>query len=159
MSIIRKSIGGLISDIAQTNSDRNALVHAEAGQRYSYQDLVHEVDRAARGFLNLGIRPGDKIALWSANVPEWMIAFLGLAKLGAITVPIDPAAATDNLYYILEQSESRGLIVADRDDSRDMLSKTRRPASRQAAVGNSVLLWALPTVDRSRRSATQARTS
>ncbi|MEE4261322.1 MAG: AMP-binding protein [Desulfobacteraceae bacterium] len=115
MSIIRKSIGELISDIAQRNSDRDALVHAEAGQRYSYQDLAREIDLAARGFLNLGIRPGDKIALWSANVPEWMIAFLGLAKLGAVTVPIDPAATADNLYYILEQSESRGLIVADSD--------------------------------------------
>jgi acyl-CoA synthetase (AMP-forming)/AMP-acid ligase II len=122
MSIIRKSIGGLISDIAQTNSDRDALVHAEADQRYSYQDLAHEIDRAARGFLYLGIRPGDKLALWSANVPEWMVAFLGLAKLGAITVPIDPAATTDNLYYILEQSESRGLIVADSDDSGGMLA-------------------------------------
>ena len=122
MSIIRKSIGGLISDIAQTNSDRDALVHAEAGQRYNYRDLVLEVDRAAKGLINLGIRPGDKIALWSANVPQWMIAFLGLAKLGAITVPIDPAATTDNLYYILEQSESRGLIVAGSDDSRGMLT-------------------------------------
>ena len=122
MSIIRKSIGGLISDIAQTNSDRDALVHVEAGQRYNYRDLVHEADRAARGLYNLGIRPGDKIALWSANVPEWMIAFLGLAKLGAIAVPIDPAASTDNLYYILEQSDSRGLIVADCDDSGNMLT-------------------------------------
>ena len=122
MSIIRKSIGGLISDIAQKNSIRDALVHPEAGQRYTYDDLAHEIDRAARGFISLGIRPGDKIALWSANVPEWMIAFLGLAKLGAITVPIDPAATTDNLYYILEQSESRGLIVAGSDDSRGMLT-------------------------------------
>jgi fatty-acyl-CoA synthase len=122
MSIIRESIGGLISDIAQKNSARDALVHTEAGRRYSYQDLAQEIDRAARGFISLGIQPGDKIALWSANVPEWMIAFLGLAKLGAITVPIDPAATTDNLYYILEQSESRGLIVADRDDSGGMLT-------------------------------------
>jgi fatty-acyl-CoA synthase len=122
MSIIRESIGGLISDIALRNSDRDALVHTEAGQRYNYRELAHEIDRAARGFISLGIRPGDKIALWSANVPDWMIAFLGLAKLGAITVPIDPAATTDNLYYILEQSESRGLIVADCDDSRDMLT-------------------------------------
>ena len=98
MPIISNSIGELISDIAQKNSDRDALVYTEAGQRYSYQDLSYEVDRAARGFLSRGIRPGDKIALWSPNVPEWMIAFLGLAKMGAVTVPIDPAATKDNLY-------------------------------------------------------------
>ncbi len=122
MPIIRKSIGELISEIAQTNSDRDALVHTEAGRRYSYQELSHEIDRAARGFLSRGIRPGDKIALWSANVPEWMVAFLGLAKIGAITVPIDPAATRENLHYILEQSESRGLIVAAGADSGSMLA-------------------------------------
>ena len=51
-----------------------------------------------------------------------MVAFLGLAKIGAITVPIDPAAAKDNLFYILGQSESCGLIVADSSDSGNMLA-------------------------------------
>ena len=122
MSNIKNSIGERISDIAQKNSERDALVHTEAGQRYSYRDLSHEIARTARGFLSRGIRPGDKIALWSPNLPEWMVAFLGLAKIGAITVPIDPAAAKDNLYYILEQSESRGLIVADSADRGDMIA-------------------------------------
>ena len=121
MSMIRKAIGELIADIAGKNSDRDALVHTEAGKRLNYNDLIHEIDRAARGFLSAGIQPGDKIALWSANVPQWMIAFLGLAKIGAITVPIDPAAAKDNLVYILQQSESRGLIVAPNPDSGDMI--------------------------------------
>jgi fatty-acyl-CoA synthase len=120
MSIITKSIGELISDIALKNPDHDALVHIEAGHRYSYRDLSHNIERAARGFLSRGIRPGDKIALWSPNVPEWMVAFLGLAKIGAVTVPIDPAAAPDNLYYILAQSECRGLIVAGSAASGDM---------------------------------------
>ena len=121
MPIIRKSIGEIIADIAQDNPDQDALVHTEAGKRYHYNDLIHEIEQAARGFLSVGIQPGDKIALWSANVPEWMIAFLGLAKIGAITVPIDPAAPKDNLFYILEQSESRGLIVAPNPDSGNMI--------------------------------------
>ena len=124
-----KTLNELISDIAQKNSDRDALVHTEAGHRYSYQDLSHEIDRAARGFLSRGIRPGDKIALWSPNVPEWIVTFLGLAKIGAITVPIDPAAAIDNLYYILKQSESRGLIVTDNADSGNMLATASKAKS------------------------------
>ncbi len=121
MSIIKQSIGELIAEIAKEFSDRDALVHTEAGKRYRYSDLTHEIDRAARGLLSMGIQPDDKIALWSANVPDWMIAFLGLAKIGAVTVPVDPAAAKDNLSYILQQSESRGLIVAPNPDSGDMI--------------------------------------
>lgn len=122
MSIIRITIGKIISEIAQKNSGRDALVHTEAGRRYSYQDLSHAIDQAACGFLSLGIRSGDRIALWSANAPEWMVSFLGLAKIGAITVPIDPAAAKENLHYILEQSESCGLIVAEGRSSNHMLA-------------------------------------
>ena len=139
MPIISNSVGELISDIAQKNSDRDALVYTEAGQRYSYQNLSYEVDRAARGFLNRGIRPGDKIALWSPNVPEWMIAFLGLAKMGAVTVPIDPAATKDNLYYILGQSESRGLVMADTTEAGDMLA-TASSAKRDISLLEHIIV-------------------
>ena len=97
MSIIQKSIGQLLSEVAKANSDRDALVHTEIGNRYSYESLSQELDRAARGFLSRGIKPGDKIALWSPNVPQWLFAMLGLAKIGAVTVPVDPAATKDNL--------------------------------------------------------------
>jgi len=58
-----------------------------------------------------------------------MVTFLGLAKIGAITVPIDPATAIDNLYYILEQSESRGLIVADNADTGNMSATASKAKS------------------------------
>ena len=69
MSIIQKSIGKLLSDVVKANSDRDALVHTEIGNRYNYENLSQELDRAARGFLSRGIKPGDKIALWSPTVP------------------------------------------------------------------------------------------
>jgi acyl-CoA synthetase (AMP-forming)/AMP-acid ligase II len=129
MSIIHKSIGKLLSDVVKANSDRDALVHTEIGNRYNYESLSQELDRAARGFLSRGIKPGDKIAIWSPNVPQWLFAMLGLAKIGAVTVPVDPAATKDNLYYILEQSDCRGLIVADSDDTGNM-AKTAAGASK-----------------------------
>ena len=147
MSIISTSIGELISDIAQKNPDHDALVHTETGQRYSYRDLSVYIERAARGFLSRGIRPGDKIALWSPNVPEWMVAFLGLATIGAITVPIDPAAATDNLYYILEQSECRGLIVAGSADSGDMLAKASAAQSDIPGLEHLIVISGLSDTD------------
>lgn len=110
MRIIEKTVGQLIAEIAQKYSDRDALIHAEVGIRYSYGSLSRQIDRAARGFLYQGIQPGDKVALWSSNVPGWIFSMLALAKIGALTVPIDPAASAEALHYILEQSESRGLI-------------------------------------------------
>ena len=140
MSMTRMPIGKIIAQIAQKNSDRDALVHTEAGRRYSYRDLSHAIDQAARGFLSLGIGSGDRIALWSTNAPEWMVSFLGLAKIGAITVPIDPAAAKDNLHYILEQSESCGLIVAEGSNSNNMLAEASAAQNDIACLEHVIVL-------------------
>ncbi len=60
----------------------------------------------------MGIEKGDRVALWSPNIPEWVVGQLALAKVGAILVPIDPGAAPSDLRFMLEQSESRAIIMA-----------------------------------------------
>ncbi len=117
--IIQKTIGQMIAQIAKTHSNRDALVHTEIGTRNNYDQLSQLIDRTARGFLSQGIQPGDKVALWSSNVPEWIHSMMGLAKIGAVTVPIDPAASKDTLHYILGQSESCGLIIAGENDGKE----------------------------------------
>ena len=113
MDIIRKTIGQIIDTIAQKHADDDAIIHTEMGIRYDYGSLLREVDRAAMGFIKAGIHGGDKVALWGSNIPEWIISMLALTKMGAITVPIDPGAGRDDLHFILEQSESRGIIMSE----------------------------------------------
>ena len=121
MKIIQKTIGQMLDDIARKHAPCDALVHVESDVRYTYERLSQAIDRAAGGFIYRGIARGDKVALWSPNVPQWLIALLGLAKMGAITVPVDPAASGDNLLYILKQSECCGLIVAGGVDDKKMV--------------------------------------
>ncbi len=111
MPVIHKTIGGLLEEIAAANPQRDAIIHTEMGVRYNFKRLSREIDRSARGFIKKGIKSGDRVALWAHNTPEWLLSFLGLTKIGAITVPIDPNAVTDNLHFILAQSESRALII------------------------------------------------
>jgi fatty-acyl-CoA synthase len=117
MQIIHKTIGGMLQEVAALNPQRDAIIHSEMGVRYNFERLSREIDRIARGFIKKGIKSGDKVALWAYNTPEWLLSFLGLTKIGAITVPIDPNATKENLLYILEQSESRGLIIPGDSDS------------------------------------------
>ena len=125
MTVIQQTIGQMLDDIAREQAPRDALVHTESDVRYTYDLLSQKIDRVARGFIYRGVARGDKMAIWSPNVPEWLIALLGLAKIGAITVPIDPAASRDNLLYILEQSECCGLIVTGGIDDNKMVKMTR----------------------------------
>lgn len=112
MKLIQKTIGRLLQEVAQKYGDGDALIHSEIGVRYNYALLSWEVDRVSQGFIISGIQRGDKVAIWAPNIPEWMISFLGLADIGAITVPIDPNAKRDDLFYILEQSECKSIIIA-----------------------------------------------
>ena len=112
MQIIQKTIGGLLEEIAATYPLHDALIQAEMEIRYNFERLSQEINRTARGFISKGIKSGDKIAIWAHNSAEWLLSFLGLIKIGAIVVPIDPNATIENLHYILAQSECCGLIIS-----------------------------------------------
>ena len=125
MSYIQATIGQSLDQNTKAYAQRDALVDTEGGVRYTYHLLSEEIDRVARGFICQGIAKGDKVAIWSPNLPEWIIALLGLAKIGAITVPIDPTASKDSLRYILEQAECCGLIVSGEAADRSLVMIAR----------------------------------
>jgi fatty-acyl-CoA synthase len=112
MQVIHKTISGLLEEIAAAYPQQDAIIQTEMGVRYNFKRLCREIDRSARGFIKMGINAGDKVGLWANNSPEWLLSFLGLTKIGAITVPIDPNATAENLDFILAQSECRGLIIS-----------------------------------------------
>jgi fatty-acyl-CoA synthase len=112
MQVIHKTISELLEEITAAYPQKDAIIHTEMDVRYNFKRLSREIDCSARGFIKKGIGAGDKVGLWAHNSPEWLLSFLGLTKIGAITVPIDPNATTENLHYILAQSECRGLIIS-----------------------------------------------
>jgi fatty-acyl-CoA synthase len=112
MKIVRKTIGRMLNDIAAKVPNREALIHTDVNIRYNYSLLLWEVDRAAKGLIQLGIEPGDRVALWAPNIPEWIVAQFALSKIGAILVPVDAGAGGKDLRYLLDQSESRAIIMA-----------------------------------------------
>ena len=112
MKIVRKTIGQMLNEMAGKVPNREALIHTDVNLRYNYSLLLWEVNRAAKGLIQMGIDPGDRVALWAPNIPEWVVAQLALSKIGAIFVPVDPGAGLKDLQYLLEQSESKAIIMA-----------------------------------------------
>ena len=112
METANDTIGGMLEKITQRYPDRDALIHTEKGTRYTYQLLSWQVDQVCCGLTGLGIKRGDHVAIWAANIPEWLISMLAIAKLGAVFVPVDPGAGREDLTYILEQAECVALMVS-----------------------------------------------
>src|SRR3954469_18028029 len=78
---------------------------------YSYRELDELVNAAANSFLELGIGPGNRVAIMMGNAPEWIAYWLGAAKIGAVTVTINTALKGDGLAYQLRDSAPRVLAV------------------------------------------------
>ena len=75
-------------------------------------EFVRRVRHIALGLRELGIHPGDRVALISENRPEWSMVDLAILSAGAITVPIYTTQAVDQIRYILEDSAARSLIIS-----------------------------------------------
>src|SRR6266550_2538683 len=111
-----ETVPALFQYTAARRGDAPAL-HFKSGTRWipiSWADYSRAVSRLANGLLAEGLEPQDRVALWSANRPEWQIADLGIAHAGLVTVAIYQTLAPDQVKYLLSHSESKVLIVDER---------------------------------------------
>jgi len=99
--------------------DRPGLVVPPQEVRWSYRELGARVDAFAAGLLALGLRPGDRIGIWSPNNAEWVITQFATAKAGLILVNINPAYRLTELDYALNKVGCRALITATRFKTSD----------------------------------------
>src|SRR5688500_9485419 len=82
---------------AAARGERPALVCAVTGRSVSYAALPELVDRTAVGLAALGIAKGDVCAIFAVNSPEYVIAVLAIARLGAVVTTASPAYTKDDL--------------------------------------------------------------
>lgn len=111
--MLHVTFGDLLDQTAAKYPKKDALVNVQRGQRFTYHELKEECNRAAKSFLNLGVRRGDKVAIWATNVNEWVIALFGAAKIGAIVVTVNTNYRSHELEYLLKQSDSMTLFLIE----------------------------------------------
>ncbi len=112
-SLLGETIGQCLDRVAAAHPDNEFLVSLHQGLRFTYAEFVRVVDRAARAFVKLGIRRGDRVALWSINNYEWVVAQFATARIGAVLVNVNPAYRTHELEYVLKESRARALLLVE----------------------------------------------
>jgi fatty-acyl-CoA synthase len=123
---LRTTIGDLFDEVASRFPDRAALIDLPQGKRYSYRELWIVVNRLAGGFLKLGIRKGEHLALWTPNLSESIITELAAAKIGAVLMTLDTNAQSQQLEYLLGQSDSGTLIMSEGGKGTEHIEIIRR---------------------------------
>lgn len=101
----------LIEDRAARNGDR-IFLHFK-GQVFTYNDISRYANRCANAFINQGIVKGDKISIMLPNCPEYLHLWFGSAKIGAIEVPINTSYKGEFLRHVIDQSDSKLLVIAN----------------------------------------------
>jgi len=105
------TIPRLVQAAAEHHGDAEALVDGDV--RLSFVELAAAASRAGRAFVAAGVEPGDRVAIWSPNVQEWVVALLGLQSAGAAVVPINTRYKGGEAAHILQRSRARLLLTVD----------------------------------------------
>jgi fatty-acyl-CoA synthase len=109
--LIEQTIGDFFDVMASRFPDNEALVSCHQQIRYTYRQLQQESTRLASALLELGVRPGDRVGIWSHNNAQWLLTQIATAKAGIILVNINPAYRLAELEYALNKVGCKALIT------------------------------------------------
>ncbi|MDC1299816.1 AMP-binding protein [Pseudomonadales bacterium] len=110
--LLAQTIGVNLRQTVARVPNNDAIVCLHQDLRWTYQDFYTRVQRLASGLLAAGLKPLDRLGLWSPNYAEWILVQYATAEIGVVLVNINPAYRTHELAYALNQSGCRFLIAA-----------------------------------------------
>ena len=105
------TLGGILDRVAAQFPEREAIVSGQ--QRINYATLIDKVNSLAGALLGMGVKKGDKVAIWMSNIPEWVYIHFACVKIGAPVIPINTRYKVHELEYILRKSDSTTLFMMD----------------------------------------------
>jgi fatty-acyl-CoA synthase len=106
------TVGSVLRTAAAANGDRTAVVACgltEGVRTWTFAELLRDAQRTAQALL-ARFEPGEHIAIWAPNLPEWLLLELGAGLAGLVIVTVNPAYRRRELEYVLRQSRSVGLF-------------------------------------------------
>jgi fatty-acyl-CoA synthase len=107
------TLGQVLDRTVARFPDTEAIVYVDRDFRLTYREFGDLVDRLARGLMSLGVRKGEKVAVWATNIPYWVALQFATAKIGAVLLTVNTNYRSTELAYVLEQSESENLFLID----------------------------------------------
>jgi fatty-acyl-CoA synthase len=113
--VIEQPIGEVLAEVAGANPDGEALISRHQNIRLLWRDFDREIERTARGLAGLGLKPLDRVGIWSSNCVEWVLLQMACARAGFVVVNINPAYRSHELSFVLRKSRMRVLALWERD--------------------------------------------
>jgi acyl-CoA synthetase (AMP-forming)/AMP-acid ligase II len=113
---------------AAARGARVAIVDAVSGAAITYAELAEDVDRCAAGLVARGLAPGERVGIFAPNVPEYAVAFHGVARAGGTNTTVNALYTSEEAAFQLQSAGARFLVTAPQ------LAKRALEAARAAGV-------------------------
>lgn len=96
-------------------------------EQYTFEDVRELTLRAAGFFAKKGIRSGDRVILFSHNMPEWGMTYFGILKSGATAIPVDPASSVDEIINFARTGEASAVVLSPKlaDENPDLKNRLK----------------------------------
>lgn len=111
--LLNLSFSEMLEEVVDAFPDQLAFKYTTLNYTRTYSQFLAETDRFARALYSLGVRSGDKVAIWATNVPAWFITFWATARLGAVLVTMNTAYKVHEAEYLLRQSDTHTLVTIE----------------------------------------------
>jgi fatty-acyl-CoA synthase len=112
--VLETTVGGVLREAAAAGPDMIAMVGGlpdpAPRRRWTYAELLAEAEQAARA-LTARFAPGERVAVWAPNLPEWVILEFAAGLAGLVLVTVNPAYRPAELAYVLNQSGATGIFL------------------------------------------------
>ncbi|MCL2126432.1 MAG: AMP-binding protein [Oscillospiraceae bacterium] len=140
----------MLDCVAEEFPDQYAFRYTTLDYTRTYSEFRDDVDAFARSLIAIGVKPGDKVATWATNVPEWYIAFWSAVRIGAVLVTMNTAYKIREAEYLLRQADVHTLIMIDgyRDSDYVGIVKTLCPELEYLSPANPLHCKRLPFLRR-----------
>lgn len=107
------TLGQLLDEAVNDYPDNEAVVYVDRDYRLTYEEFSEFVDGLARGLMALGVKKGEKVAIWATNVPHWVAFQFATARIGAVLLTVNTYYKDHEIAYLLKQSECENLVIID----------------------------------------------
>jgi len=112
-TIIDLTFPQVLDRMAEEFPDQYCFRYTTCDYTRTYSQFRDDVDTFARSLIALGVRPGDHVAIWATNVPQWYLTFWATVKIGAVLVTVNTAYKIYEAEYLLKQSDTHTLVMID----------------------------------------------
>ena len=108
-----RTLGDWLEYWAEKTPDREYIVYSDRDLRFTWEKFNERVDHMAKGLIAIGVTRGTNVGVWAQNVPDWLTFLYSTAKIGAVAVTVNTNYRSEELLYLLKNSDMHTLCMTD----------------------------------------------